>query len=345
MPEHSLSFLSLGSVVLDEIRIPNQKPLKDVLGGSGAYATLGARLFLLPPLSHSLGWMLHIGNDFPRSIRNSLESWGTTLVIDRESDKPSTRGLLEYRDITFGPKDFRYITPVLAIQESRLKGTSLLTAKTYHYLDSPQNIKRRVSTLLSLRNETDSLERPLIIWEPAPLSIKPENLQACLNAAHEVDVFSPNHLELAGLFGESPSATLDKEKIESFMQVFLNRGVGPGEKGIVLIRAGEHGCLVGARNIAPTWLPPFYNTRPEGKQSARVVDPTGAGNAFLGAWAVGYLGTGDAVKAACYGAVGASFALEQVGMPEKRDEGDIELWNGVDVLSRLHEYQESTGFV
>lgn len=33
----SISFTSFGLVVLDEIRFPNQKPLTNVLGGSGAY--------------------------------------------------------------------------------------------------------------------------------------------------------------------------------------------------------------------------------------------------------------------------------------------------------------------
>lgn len=69
-----------------------------------------------------------------------------------------------------------------------------------------------------------------------------------------------------------------------------------------------------------------------------MVDPTGAGNAFLGAYAVGYLETGSVIEAACYGSVGASFAIEQVGMPEKTLDGDEELWNGVNVLSRLREY-------
>jgi hypothetical protein len=37
MNSPSISFTSLGLVVLDEIRFPNQEPLLDILGGSGAY--------------------------------------------------------------------------------------------------------------------------------------------------------------------------------------------------------------------------------------------------------------------------------------------------------------------
>jgi hypothetical protein len=34
---HATLFVSLGLTVLDEIRIPGQEPLRNVLGGSGVY--------------------------------------------------------------------------------------------------------------------------------------------------------------------------------------------------------------------------------------------------------------------------------------------------------------------
>ncbi|KAL4971293.1 Ribokinase-like protein [Aspergillus desertorum] len=340
----SISFTSLGLLVLDEIHFPDRQPLTDVLGGSGAYASLGARLFLPPPMARSLGWMLHVGDDFPEPTRRFLESWGATLIVVKESGKPSTRGLLEYKDTTFGPKDFEYTTPVFRVDVNSLKGTPLLTSKAYHFLESPPNIKSRVSELLTLR-QSSGIPEPLIIWEPAPLSCNAENLQPCLEAAHTVNVFSPNHLELARLFGEPLSATLlDKEKIESLALRFLmmNNGVGPNGEGVVIVRAGEKGCLVCALHTPPMWLPPFYIHGHD-----KVVDPTGAGNAFLGAFAIGYLQTGNAIEAACYGSIGASFALEQVGMPELARNGGAsasgELWNGESVLERLGEYRRGIG--
>ncbi|KAL5046911.1 hypothetical protein BDW71DRAFT_61623 [Aspergillus fruticulosus] len=100
--ELTISFTSLGLLVLDEIRFPGQQPLTDVLGGSGAYASLDARLFLPPPLGRSLGWMLNIGNNFPEPTRRFFESWGATLIVKEQSGKPSTKGLLEYKDTTLG---------------------------------------------------------------------------------------------------------------------------------------------------------------------------------------------------------------------------------------------------
>jgi len=218
-----------------------------------------------------------------------------------------------------------------------LQGTALLNSKVYHYLASPQDMKTRVSNILALREQAGILDRPLIIWEPAPLSCKPENLQDCLAVAALVDVFSPNHLELAALFESLPVAS-DRSKVEKLAMKFLSSGVGPEGKGAVVIRAGENGCFVQSRKIIPKWLPPFYMAGRGAEQVAKVVDPTGAGNSFLGAFSIGYLQTGHIIEAACYGSVAASFALEQVGIPEKSNEGDRELWNGAGVLERLHEY-------
>ncbi|KAJ6043808.1 hypothetical protein N7499_006226 [Penicillium canescens] len=335
--DDDISFASFGLVVLDEIRFPNRKPLTNVLGGSGAYATLGARLFLPSPQSRSIVWPINIGNDFPEPITKLLQSWDTQLVVKQASDQPSTRGLLEYQDTTFGPKKFKYTTPVLTMQE--YESTELLSSKVYHYLATPEDMKTRISNILALRTQVGIQDRPLVIWEPAPLACKAETLQTCLEVAALVDVFSPNHIELARLFQDSPISP-DKFEIERLALKILDSGVGSEGNGVVVIRAGENGCLVQSRGLARKWIPPFYETKIEEEQASNVVDPTGAGNAFLGAFSVGWIHTGgDVVEAASYGSVAASFALEQVGMPVMSRKYDRELWNGVSVTGRLLDYR------
>lgn len=235
-------------------------------------------------------------------------------------------------------KDFKYTTPVLAIQEDSLKHTKLLASRAYHYLAGPEDLRVRVSKLLALRAEGGIHERPLIIWEPAPLSCRPENLEAIFEAAALVDVLSPNHLELAKLFSESHAEVTDKKKIENLVSRCLDAGVGPEGNGTVIVRAGEMGCFISDRNNLSTWLDPFYANIPGGKSNANIVDPTGAGNTFLGSYAVGYLMTGRVIEAACYGSVGASFAVEQVGVPQLSVNDHEELWNDVNVRFRLQEY-------
>ena len=79
-----------------------------------------------------------------------------------------------------------------------------------------------------------------------------------------------------------------------------------------------------------------------------VVDPTGAGNAFLGGCAIGLLANGLSMNMSCferaavYGSVAASFAVEQVGMPKllqgKDGLGEEEQWNNEFVSERLKSY-------
>ncbi|KAH8696623.1 hypothetical protein BGW36DRAFT_398115 [Talaromyces proteolyticus] len=337
MLENGIYFTILGLVVLDDIRFPDQRPLNNILGSSGVYA----RLFLPPPQTESVGWMLHIEHDFLESTQRQLERWSVSLYTDKEADNLSTRGLLEYGDTTFAPKKFRYTTPVLTVQERSLANTELLKSKAYHYLETPQTIATRVSDLHSLLQKVIPAlpEKPLVIWEPATLSCKPDNLQACLDAVAFVDVFSPNHLELLSLFGEpASSTTIDKEKIKSLVTIFIDRGIGRDGTGVAIIRAGEHGCcILRIPNINPVWLPTFYNNSSSSSekmlgQNSMFADPTGARNAFLGPYAVGYIKTNSAY-----------FALEQVGVPELSTvEGkEEELWNGNSVLSRFREYVHS----
>ena len=57
------------------------------------------------------------------------------------------------------------------------------------------------------------------------------------------------------------------------------------------------------------WIPAYHQS------SELVVDPTGGGNTFLGAFAVALARGKGMEEAARWGNVAASFAIEQVGMP------------------------------
>ncbi|TQN70427.1 hypothetical protein CSHISOI_05097 [Colletotrichum shisoi] len=82
------------------------------------------------------------------------------------------------------------------------------------------------------------------------------------------------------------------------------------------------------------WIPAVHT------DPAKVVDPTGAGNTFLGGLAVALARGKGVEEAATWGSVAASFAIEQVGMPKlDQDENGIETWNGVKVEDRLAEFK------
>ncbi|EWC48626.1 hypothetical protein DRE_01848 [Drechslerella stenobrocha 248] len=344
MADPKILFATLGMVILDDVYFHDDTAIYDALGGSGTYSTLGARLFCSEPGSapSSIGWAMRIGVGFPGETLDKLKSWGTTLHLIHEPSSGATRGLVRYQDATLGSKTFKYNSMPLWTLPEHFANSASLSSSAFHFFAPPSGVFRDVPKLLSLRQQDGITERPLIIWEPTPFTCTPKFLGAYLKAVSSlVDVFSPNHMELAGLFGvdlEQIEQRFDREVYEGLTKRFVDKGIGEGKKGWIVLRAGEHGCMVhGGDMDSPQWLPPYYESN-----SQKVVDSTGAGNSFLGGFAIGLVETGDIMEAAAYGTVAASFAIEQMGVPELTAAGGErpgELWNGEVVRGRLETYK------
>ncbi|KAF2450672.1 putative PfkB family kinase [Karstenula rhodostoma CBS 690.94] len=328
-----ISCVSLGMFVIDDIHMPKRSPLRDILGGSATFATLGLRLFTQD--SKRIGCLLIAGEDFPSSVRGTIEEeWGTTTVVKVREGRKSTRGKLVYADETFGPKTFTYIHPPLKPNPSDLTHSPLLHARAFHLLATPAEILAHVPELLTFRG--DATERPFIVWEPLPASCLAEKYDEFVAAYRLVDVFSPNHLELSALFGGTTNSDFDAVHLERCATSLVTSSIGIHESGAVIVRAGENGGFVVGRPTRPTWYPAYY-----AKGSEKVVDATGAGNAFLGGYIAGCQRSGgDAGEGMCYGSVAASFALEQIGLPRVERIGESVYCSGVAVSARLEEYKK-----
>lgn len=168
---------------------------------------------------------------------------------------------------------------------------------------------------------------------------------------------SPNHTETLSLL----ALTRSPADLLSTLEVAAARIIALGPRRGVVIRAGAHGAYyIASGQTIGRWVPPYHTS------VDRVIDPTGAGNAFMGALAAA-LGEGksleegelnaqatfpstpvQAVKhqggaepvAVRWGSIAASFMIEQDGLPvlSLSDKGDRELWNGVDPWQRLSEW-------
>jgi sugar/nucleoside kinase (ribokinase family) len=202
-------------------------------------------------------------------------------------------------------------------------------------LATPEEIEIQVPELNKLRQECGIEAPPFIVWEPFPSACTTQNTNAFLQACRLVNVFSPNHLEISALCDDCPSGHFEPAKVENHARKFC-KAVGSGSKGVVVVRAGEHGSLTSQFQdvIQSVWLPPYYQLG-----ATKVVDPTGAGNTFLGGFMQGWLSSQDMKEASTYGNVAASFAIEQIGLPQCEKVGEEELWNGVNVRDRLEEYK------
>ncbi|CAK1366796.1 unnamed protein product [Cercospora beticola] len=228
---------------------------------------------------------------------------------------------------------YERLTLPLNTSPDDLTKSVILCARCFHFFEVPATLSESVSKILNARRSQHDLERPLLIWEPQAKSCSPRSLEEHLMAAAMIDVFSPNHMELASFFGGVSDTEFDRCRVETHAARFVQAGIGPGN-GCAVIRCAEHGCLITSRTISPTWLPAYYSA-----DSKSVINTTGAGNAFLGAFAIGYQETGSYVEAGKYGAVAASLVVEQVGLPTLTGEGVGELWNGESTAHRLEEYK------
>jgi ribokinase len=91
-------------------------------------------------------------------------------------------------------------------------------------------------------------------------------------------------------------------KIDSWEAAERLAQFGPA---LVVIKAGSKGSLLYERTTGGRWRIPAY--------PVKVVDVTGAGDAYCGGFMVGLEETGDPVLACCYGSVSASFVLQGFG--------------------------------
>ncbi|RDL33769.1 Uncharacterized protein BP5553_08137 [Venustampulla echinocandica] len=242
-----IDFCTLGMFIIDEIHfLPPLSPVYDILGGAGAYAALGARLFSPPPLSRTISWIVDEGSDFPSSIRYQISAWDTTCLIRSDPSRLTTRGWNGYDSNQ--NRAFKYTTPKLRLDETSLDST-LLFSKSFHLICSPRRCTELVTSILRRRKrENPGAPKPLFIWEPVPDLCTPSELLNTTNTLPYVDICSPNHHELASLLGD-PDLGLDpltgevsKSSVERACEQLLSSM--PLQSYSLVIRCGAKGCYV-----------------------------------------------------------------------------------------------------
>ncbi|KAF5485578.1 Uncharacterized protein CGCF413_v014208 [Colletotrichum fructicola] len=331
-------FVSLGMVVLDEIRFQDGRVLRDVAGGSGFYSTLGARLAVPREDAETVCCLAVAGDDFPASVVEQIKAWGVTVLVQRVEGRLSTRGLLAYEDDVFGKKTFRYTTEPLRQIVDELPD-HVRRASVIHTLAAPEDVKGQAAALFGNGYGQRLPGRPLFAWEPSPLHCDGA-WKEHLDAGHFVDVVSPNDKEVVKMMTpQMEEGPWDRGLVERAAALISDeescqKDPERQRRWTTVVRCGEYGCLTIPRASAPVWLPPYHDIGSE-----KVIDPTGAGNAFLGAFAVAYKMTDDAVLASAYGAVAASFVIEQMGPPRREVVDEKELWNGEEFGKRLEAYK------
>ena len=236
----------------------------------------------------------------------------------------------------------------------------MLTSKTYHMICTPSRCMDLSKEILAARKRllceqpdlTSHLsKRPLVVWEPMEDSCHSSDIESFLAALEYVDVFSPNQRELLALCGMNARVGPDLD-IKTVRHACTKLLTGTNQRAVVA-RCGAHGCVVSqSDHLDCLQVPAYHEPQPDPKNPAilrppkSIIDVTGGGNAFLGGFCAA-MSSGFIIDdfspyeaAAFYGNVAASYAIEQLGVPQLNISGGKELWNGDSPFLRLAELMQ-----
>lgn len=275
-------FLSIGVVILDDIVLPNGQTHMGILGGGAVHAAMGMRLW-----ADWVGVLTRLGGTFPTTLEAQLKEFFLSEGFLRYDALPVLRAWQCFEEDGTRHEVFRVDEVWL---EQSVPSPQELPASFYgiqgvHLHCAPEAVPDWVECLRSYQGA-------ILLWEPWDRFCAPQNRARFGELASLVDVVSPNLSEGRALTG--------LEHPEGVAEAILALGAS-----VVALRMGSAGSLVASADGERLWIPPA----PAGK----VVDVTGAGNAYCGGFIVGWARYHNLAHAACYGAVSASFALEQLG--------------------------------
>ncbi|KAI0433134.1 hypothetical protein F5Y09DRAFT_352185 [Xylaria sp. FL1042] len=179
-----------------------------------------------------------------------------------------------------------------------------------------ENLARLI--YLRYRRGIYKAERPYILWEPTGI-FGTHTLEEFLEVMPLVDVFSPSHDEFIDLVVGRGGCVVpfDPRTIQIQARKFVEAGIGPNRDGLIIVRCGVHGCFWMKSESEKGWVRPYHPP-----DSPLIKDVTGAGSAFLGAFAVCFEFGKDVKKSCAHGLIAASFAFEQFGLPERAEVHD-----------------------
>lgn len=276
----------LGNLLVDDLVFPDGRTRMAQPGGAALYASLGAALFALPTGLSS--WR---GTDYPRGALDALEARGVDLAGLRDLGRAGLRTWLLYegrrRQVIHrldGP------THAEVSPEPEQVPVPWLEARAFHLAPMPLDVQHRLLAAFA--------QKPAAVVSLDPyVLVRDDTLDAWRTTLLDVQVLflSEDDLDLPGA-DDDPRAALRR----------LAGGLPPGSRlRLALLKRGERGGLLyEAREDRFT----EWEARAE-----RVVDPTGAGDAFAGGFLAAWLRGETIARALHCGVVAASFAIEDWG--------------------------------
>jgi len=307
----AVKHLCVGNLALNDTVYADGRTSIAAPGGNALYAAVGANIW-----TNQIGIVAVVGYDWPLEYTTTL----TQSAIDTSGlitkDAETLRAWTVY-ELSGYRRYFSRNTEVVLLTPSPYSSTPLTAEEAAAFSEAARQVH--------LRNSPLPREIPADLWGVDSIHISPMRLETILTwieyLEHKPDIFLSVDILPYPLNGNLDDPDLRRllNRVDVFMpseaeaeslmpgydvETFCREFAARGPK-IVVVKQGDHGAaLYDRKQDLFVELAPY---------PAEVADLTGAGDSFCGGFTVGYLETRDAVQAALYGTVSASFIIEGFG--------------------------------
>lgn len=285
-PQTRFDIVIVGHFAIDTISSARIRSARTTLGGPPTYVSVAAAR-----LGSRVSVISKVGGDFPSEYRdwlndNHIDLSGLKQVVD----SPTTRFDLKYQ--ATGKRILRLKSQAPEITTS----------------DIPRSLKAEIIHASPIASELSSEVIAVLRKASHTLSLDPQGFVRGLNSHGYVRLkpwFDSSILEVVDVYKSSVD---ELKMITGLAEVKqATRKIQDYGVKVVIVTRGLRGSTLLFDNT-------FYNV--PAFRSRQALDPTGAGDAFIGAFLAEYIRSTDLLWCACVGSASASFVIEGFG-PER----------------------------
>jgi sugar/nucleoside kinase (ribokinase family) len=280
----NVDVLVVGHLSIDRILLPSRTAPFTVLGGAAAYTSIAAKR-----LDATASVISKVGGNFPEAYLWWLKQEGIDLSgVVKNADKPSTSFELNYNE------DLSERTLTLKAKGAPIELDDLpeyLKAKSVHIAPIANEVSFEVIQRLKQCSNVLSLDPQGLLRSFDEAGKVSENTSVDKRILSLINIYKSSQAEILGLTGQT--------ELKAAIKAVHDFGVGT-----VIVTLGAKGAVLsveGAQfNIAAC-------------PSQVLVDPTGAGDVFIGGFLTEYLRQKESIWCACVGSAAASLVVEGLG--------------------------------
>lgn len=284
MIEKKIDISVIGHFSIDSITLPNRSTPIQSLGGAVTYVSIISKR-----LNQKVTIISKIGKDFPEKYLNMLNSEGIDLSLIKKDKNEKTT----HFEINYNKK--------LANRKLRLKNKM----SSIDLSNFPENLNSKIIHLAPIANEISFEIAQKLRKQTDFLSLDPQGLLRKFSKNGFVELISKPKIEILGLvdlFKASISeikTITGKSNLNKSIKSIHDYGVN-----IVIVTLGSKGAILS--DYGTKYYIPAY-------KSKRIIDPTGAGDCFIGGFLAEFQAKKDSLWCAYVGSAAASIAIEKVG--------------------------------